>query len=381
MGLNFHQYRHDSSSSAEWINLRRGCYHYELNRLAFLDWARGVAVLIMIPCHTFNAFARADLRGTSAYVFSQFIGGMAAPLFLFLAGITFAFQIDKLDRAGATALVRLRALARRGGYVLLLAYLFRLSHIVTKLSDLQFDTLWKVDILNCMGAAMLLFSLVTLAPARARAQTACVAGLAVAALAPVISGLDWSGVPPLVKEYLAPNRLRFPLFPWSAYVAFGIGAGLVIRRTPHEHLERTLQWGALAAFGLVFGAQYFANLPYSLYSKVDFWTDSPALVLIRTGLVVLTLAGAYVWTEYLVSARAGWIQVFGKTSLMVYWVHIMIVYGALSEVWKANLSIAQTTAATLLIILVMIALSHARLWQKAWWAQRAVSRAIPNTAA
>ena len=379
--MNFHQYRHDSSSSSEWINLRRGCYHYELNRLAFLDWARGVAVLIMIPCHTFNAFAHADLRGTSAYVFSQFIGGMAAPLFLFLAGITFAFQIDKLDRGGATALERLRTLARRGGYVLLLAYLFRLSHIVTKLSDLQFDTLWKVDILNCMGAAMLLLSLVTLAPARARAQTACVAGLAVAALAPVISGLDWSGVPPLVKEYFVPNRLRFPLFPWSAYVAFGIGAGLVIRRTPREHLERTLQWGALAAFGLVFGAQYFANLPYSLYSKVDFWTDSPALVLIRTGLVVLTLAGAYVWTEYLVSARAGWIQVFGKTSLMVYWVHIMIVYGALSEVWKANLSIAQTTAATLLIILVMIALSHARLWQKAWWTQRTVSRAIPDTAA
>ena len=380
MGLNFHQYRHDSSSSAEWINLRRGCYHYELNRLAFLDWARGVAVLIMIPCHTFNAFARADLRGTSAYVFSQFVGGMAAPLFLFLAGITFAFQIDKLDRAGATALVRLRALARRGGYVLLLAYLFRLSHIVTKLSDLQFDTLWKVDILNCMGAAMLLFSLVTLAPARARAQRLVWLVSAVAALAPVISGLDWSGVPPLVKEYLAPNRLRFPLSP-GRLCRFRYWRGTCDSPNAARASRTDAAMGALAAFGLVFGAQYFANLPYSLYSKSDFWTDSPALVLIRTGLVVLTLAGAYVWTEYLVSARAGWIQVFGKTSLMVHWVHIMIVYGALSEVWKANLSIAQTTAATLLIILVMIALSHARLWQKAWWAQRAVSRAIPDTAA
>jgi uncharacterized membrane protein len=46
---------------------------------------RGLAVVIMIQCHTFNSFTRLDLR-EGAYVLTQFIGGMAAPLFLFMAG-------------------------------------------------------------------------------------------------------------------------------------------------------------------------------------------------------------------------------------------------------------------------------------------------------
>ena len=49
-------------------------------RLPFLDWTRGVAVLIMIQCHVFNSFTRIDLRQDGPYVLSQFVGGMAALL-------------------------------------------------------------------------------------------------------------------------------------------------------------------------------------------------------------------------------------------------------------------------------------------------------------
>ena len=59
---------------------------------------RGLAVVIMIQCHTFNSFTRLDLREGGAYVLTQFIGGMAAPLFLFMAGMTTAFQMESLER-------------------------------------------------------------------------------------------------------------------------------------------------------------------------------------------------------------------------------------------------------------------------------------------
>jgi uncharacterized membrane protein len=45
----------------------------------------GLAVVIMIECHAFNSFVRMDLRDGGPYVLSQFVGGMAAPLFLFMA--------------------------------------------------------------------------------------------------------------------------------------------------------------------------------------------------------------------------------------------------------------------------------------------------------
>ena len=57
------------------------------SRLPYLDWFRGLAVLVMIVCHVFNSFTRPDLRKSDVYLLSQYVGGLAAPLFLFIAGI------------------------------------------------------------------------------------------------------------------------------------------------------------------------------------------------------------------------------------------------------------------------------------------------------
>ena len=48
------------------------------NRVVFLDWMRGVAAIIMLQGHTFDAFANAEARNGSAFIFSQFFGGGAA---------------------------------------------------------------------------------------------------------------------------------------------------------------------------------------------------------------------------------------------------------------------------------------------------------------
>ena len=50
----------------------------------------------------------------------------------------------------------------------------------------------------------------------------------------------------------------------------------------------------------------------------------------------MTLAGAYLWTEYCSGSRWSWMQAMGKNSLMVYWVHVMIVYGALAQPFEAG---------------------------------------------
>src|ERR1039457_2548403 len=73
----------------------RGC---DVKRFPFLDWMRGLAVVIMIQCHTFNSFTRVDLHDGGPYVLTQFVGGMAAPLFLLMAGMTTAFQMESLER-------------------------------------------------------------------------------------------------------------------------------------------------------------------------------------------------------------------------------------------------------------------------------------------
>ena len=58
---------------------------------------RGLALVIMIQVHVFNSFARMDARNSGVYAMAVFVGGMAGPLFLFMAGMTFAFQMDRLE--------------------------------------------------------------------------------------------------------------------------------------------------------------------------------------------------------------------------------------------------------------------------------------------
>ena len=321
---------------------------------------RGLAVLVMIQCHAFNSFTRADLRDGGPYVLTQFVGGMAAPLFLFMAAISL----------------------RRAGYVLAIAFTFRFTNWVFSMPHASVSELTRVDILNCMGVAMAALAVAAVFPGESRIRFAMLAGLAIIGVAPLIAGMDWTRTPSLLQDYLVPgpNRGRFAFFPWAGYVAFGLALGTIVKRAVAERLERLMQWSVLIGFALVFAGQYFSNLPYSIYTRSNFWLDSPALVVIRVGIMLLAMAGAYLWTVYGARPRWSWMQALGKNSLMVYWIHVMIVYGSAVHALvvrpiKRALTIQQATLATLLITLLMIGMSAAWL---SWKGKKAGGKNSPR---
>lgn len=332
---------------------------------------RGLAVLIMIECHVFNSFTRVDQRSRDGYVLSQFVGGMAAPLFIFMAGMTLAFLMDRMERQEAPLLRRWESALRRAGYLFVIAYLFRFTNWAGDLPNWNLQELLKVDILNCMGLAMAALSLAALFDSTARVRFTLAAGLAIAAAAPLVAGMEWGNTPGLVQDYLRPGHSRFPFFPYASYLAFGIAAGTIVKRAAAEHLDRVMQWAVLIGFGLVFGSEYFAGLPYSLYDQTDFWRNSPALILIRLGVILLLGAGAYLWTEFRSVQRWSWMDTMGKTSLMVYWVHVMLVYGITARPVKRALTIPESALAVALVTLLMVGLSAA--WLR-WKTERARER-------
>ena len=335
---------------------------------------RGLAVVIMIQCHTFNSLARPDVREGGPYVLSQFIGGMAAPLFLFMAGMTFAFQMDSLEGRESRAARRWLVSLRRAVYIWGIAYLFRFTNCIASLPHPDWREFTKVDILNCMGLAMVAFSGIAIFRAADRARLAALAGLAVAAASPLVANLAWDGSPALLQEYLAPvtgqGRGHFPFFPNAAYLGFGLAAGTVVKRAVQDRYERLMQWSLLAGLGLILAGQYSSNVAYSIYTKSNFWTDSPALIVIRTGVSLVLMTGCYLWTEYCVEPGWSWMQTLGKNSLMVYWVHVMLVYGNLAFPWKQALGVPAACFATALVILLRVGLSVFWLRGKARRAQR-----------
>ena len=328
----------------------------------------------MIQCHTFNSLTRMDLRDGGPYVLSQFVGGMAAPLFLLMAGMTTAFQMESLERREPNRWRRWLISLRRAGYILAIAFTFRFTNWAFSMPHASATELTKVDILNCMGVGMAVLAAGAVFRSDARVRFAVIAGFVIAAAAPLMTNLPWGGAPALLQEYLVPGagRGRFPFFPCVAYIAFGQAIGAMVKRAAAERFDRLMQWSMLIGFSMIFIGQYFSNIPYSIYTNANFWTDSPALVVIRVGICLMIMAGAYLWTEYCAGKGWSWMQAMGKNSLMVYWVHVMIVYGALIQPIKRTLSIPQAALAVGIVTAMMVAMSA--LWLS-WKARKAEKRA------
>ena len=321
---------------------------------------RGVAAVIMLQGHTFHSFTRSDLRGDGPYVLSQFFGGIGPAIFLFLTGITFAFLLDRGERQRLPWRDRLVAALKRSRYLLILAVLFRLQLWAFGWPYSSWTDLFKVDVLNCMALTLLVLSPLALLPVQQRIRWGAIAGVVISALGPLVSATDWTWLPEGTRMYFIPSYSYFAFFPWAAFIAFGVSAGSILRLITADQINRVMQWSAIAGFGLVLAGEYFSNLPYSLYAKSEFWLDSPALVVIKLGVLLIVIAFAYLWTEYVVRDKWSWVKQLGTTSLLVYWVHIELVYGRWFGAWKSNLDNYQVIAYSVCLIALMLGLSVLR---------------------
>src|SRR5207244_4373573 len=99
---------------------------------------------------------------------ARIVGGFAAPLFLWLAGVALVMAATSVARRKGHA-AAVEAVCRRGLEIFILAFLFRLQAFVLSPGS-QPLTLFRVDILNIMGPAIVLAALVwglsTSVPAR-----------------------------------------------------------------------------------------------------------------------------------------------------------------------------------------------------------------------
>jgi hypothetical protein len=331
----------------------------------------------MLQGHAFHSFASNSIRQDSAYVLTQFLGGLAPAVFLFLTGITFAFGIERTSQRDASMRARIVTALKRSRYLFTLAVLFRLQLWLFGYPQTSWTDLFRVDILNCMGFAMLVLAPMAFFASAPRARATALAGVAIAVLSPVVSTTNWTWLHPYISSYFVPSYNYFSFFPWAAFVAFGMSAGTVLRTMRPESTNTIMQWATLLGFGLILGGQYFANLPYSLYSKSEFWLDSPAQVVMKLGGVILVLAFAYLWTEYITPGGWSWLRQFGTTSLIVYWTHIELVYGRWFGFWKNSFSTGQCVMFEIVLILAMLGLSigrtrwkgvHMPEWVTGWYA-------------
>jgi peptidoglycan/LPS O-acetylase OafA/YrhL len=177
-------------------------------------------------------------------------------------------------------------------------------------------------------------------------------------------------MPPVLRAYFIPSYDYFAVFPWASFLAFGISAGSILKQVRQERYGEMMQWATLAGFGLILGGQYFSNLPYSLYENSEFWLNSPALILIKLGCIFLLASVAFLWTRYGTQASWSWVRQLGTTSLLVYWVHIELVYGRWFYTSHNTMTVWQCVFWSVVLIVSMLGLSVTKTRLVSWWRER-----------
>jgi len=349
------------------------------SRIAYIDWMRGLACLLMFQTHCYDSWLGGGARKSTFFMWSQLGGTLPAPLFLFLAGISFALVTTKLLQKDVPTAQIARTTIRRGAEILGLGLLFRLQEFLIAWGWAPRSDLFRMDVLNVIGISLMLmgaFCWAVLSLSRtARLRRllplgAIVVALAIAMLTPLL-WTSWSPrwLPWPLESYIngvhnlgQPQPWLFPIFPWAAFAFAGLAVGFVLltdwAKRGGGSVFAMIGAAGLALMGL---GKWLDASSWRLYPVYDFWHTSPNFFLIRVGLLLIILAAVYGWCRW---GAGQWgfspMVQLGQTSLLVYWVHIEFVYGRFSILPKRAQDIRTASLGLLTIFLSMLALSLAK---------------------
>jgi uncharacterized membrane protein len=222
------------------------------SRLAYIDWMRGLACLMMFQTHCYDSWLSPQARQSRFFMYSQLGGTFPAPLFLFLAGISFALVTEKLWQKDIPPAQIARTTILRGGEIFVYGLLFRLQEYVVAWGWAPKSDLLRVDVLNTIGLSMMLLGLVcwlVLAvgsgrqtrPARFRRQALILTAAGTAMLISLLTPPLWTSWQPTwlpwpIESYVdgvhnmgTPQQGIFPVFPWTGFAFAGLAAGFLLQ--------------------------------------------------------------------------------------------------------------------------------------------------------
>ncbi len=359
------------------------------SRLVFIDLLRGWATIVMVEVHVFNAFLLPQIKAESWFRGLNFINGLVAPSFIFIAGFVFVVaSARKLDEFRTYGAAFWRQLSRIGliwatGYFLHLPF-YSLARTVNETSADGWLRFFQVDVLQCIavGIAILFVLRLTIRDDRMYRRVLAVFGLGFIVAAPFLWDRDFVGtIPAFFAAHLnGQHHSLFPLFPWLGFLLSGgfVASEFMMARDENREKQFLQKIGLIAFVTIVLGLtlpELSLRIPHaSLDARAN-----PLFFAERLGIVLALLLLCWLYTQWRATDR-GFVIDISKESLLVYTVHLVIIYGiflngaSLASIYGGTLTLLQCTVATLGLIMLMVVLSKA--WGRVKQSSRSTARAI-----
>jgi len=259
-------------------------------------------------------------------------------------------------------------IVRRAGWILLLAYVFRIEQFLIWYPASSWSGLFKVDTLNCIAICTLFVGLLSVIFKSRWTNFAVASGVTgtFVFLTPWIYPLK--GLPEFILSYVngSEHPSYFSFFPWAAFTLAGIGFGYLLLEAKStigepEFFKRVAVGGILI---YAVGAA-MSLTPIFEYGYFDYSLTSPHFFFVRLGWVLLILYGGYLWSTRAGTARWSPLITLGQASLVVYWLHMEVVYGRVLHSFGQSLDLSGAALQLIwLVPLMLLAASHARV--RAW---------------
>jgi uncharacterized membrane protein len=313
----------------------------QAQRVIFIDLARALAVVFMLYGHAVDALLAPQYRTGQLYELWQFQRGLTSSLFLLLSG--FAFSVATTKRWSSHVRLSRKVFDRHRRFLLFVLLGYGLHFPVPRFwnlpsaTDEQWRAFLAVDVLQLIGVTLVIVQLLVFVSRRPWVFTALATVLAAAVVAttPYVWRFDWTQVfPQWAAAYMAPARgSLFPLFPWSAYVLFGVALGQLFGRWGTAKLA-TFANAALLLPGLALIAGGLVLRPVARELFGTPWSFVPPEVMVRAGTCLLIVGAIAHGTRY-VSRLPHVFSAVAQETLLIYFVHLCIVYGS---VWSPGLA-------------------------------------------
>ncbi|MEN9281469.1 MAG: hypothetical protein RL594_404 [Bacteroidota bacterium] len=287
-------------------------------RFAFLDAARGIAVLWMIQVHVTNVVLDPILRSTWWFEILNISNGYVAPTFIFCAGSGLWIALSRRGEVYLEAGPELWTYLRRLGYVLFCAYVmhtpsFSLQQMMQASSETWRSWL-QLDVLHVIVYASLAALAVYAVVGDLRRTTFAYGGIAA-----VVIMITW-----LVPR---DGGSQFPLLPWGGYLFAGAAiTGWFMHSQNKKRVARAfIIIGLIGPVFLFMSKGLGPSMPWD-----QIWWRSPGGLAFRICATLLLLGSLFQFEERIHETRVGTLLVtLGNESLFMYISHLLLVYGSL----------------------------------------------------
>lgn len=340
------------------------------HRIIFIDLIRALAVIQMVQGHTIDALLAPEYRSLDypAYYIWNFMRGITAPVFMFSAGTVFTYLFRLVNEPFENN-PRVKKGFKRFLLLVTLGYLLRYpTYTIFDLSNISqksLDIFFSVDVLQLIGFG-LLFLLISAFIAEKIKLSDTIVFLFISMFffisSPFITKINWIDYlpQPVAGYFYTGTGSLFPLFPWAGYVVFGGILGSYLARNPLIFKSNKFSFNLLiygVAFIIISKAITLISNKVFNYYYVDSSYNLDT-IFFRLGFV-LVLNSIVSFISQKIESIPKIIITVGRNTLIIYVVHLIILYGSawnpgLSVIFASKLDVATTIFIAISMITLMV---------------------------